>query len=68
MGRPVYQDNWQAEEELVIPEFLMKAANGSRNIDLRKSKRIVQDEYQPANHLFELLPSAFSDTVCWNIT
>ena len=24
---------------------------------LRKSKRIVQDEYHPANHLFELLPS-----------
>ena len=28
-----------------------------RSRSLRKSKRIVQDAYHPANHLFELLPS-----------
>ena len=33
MGRPAYQDYWRAEEELAVPEFLMKAANGSRNVE-----------------------------------
>ena len=33
MGRRAYQDNWLAEEELAVPEFLMKAADGSRNIE-----------------------------------
>ena len=33
MGRPACQDNWRAEEELVVPEFLMKAADGSRNVE-----------------------------------
>ena len=27
------QDNWRAEEEFAVPEFLMKAANGSRNVE-----------------------------------
>ena len=33
MGRPAYQDNWRAEEELAVPEFPMKAAEGSRNVE-----------------------------------
>ncbi|KAI0218798.1 hypothetical protein LSAT2_029520 [Lamellibrachia satsuma] len=33
MGRPAYQDNWRAEEELAVPEFLMKAADCSRNVE-----------------------------------
>ena len=33
MGRPTYQDNWRAEEELAVPEFLMKAADGSQNVE-----------------------------------
>ena len=33
MGRPAYQDNWRAEEELAVPKFLMKAADGSRNVE-----------------------------------
>ena len=33
MGRPVYQDNWRAEEELAVPEFPMKAADDSRNVE-----------------------------------
>ena len=32
MGRPAWQVNWQAEEELAIPEFLMKATDGSRKL------------------------------------
>ena len=27
MGRSAYQDNWRAEEEFVVPEFHMKAAD-----------------------------------------
>ena len=33
MGRPAYQDNWRAEEELAVPEFLMKAADDSQNVE-----------------------------------
>ena len=33
MGRPAYQDNERAEEELAVPEFLMKAAESSRNVE-----------------------------------
>ena len=33
MGWPAYQDNWRAEEELAVPEFLMKAADGSQNVE-----------------------------------
>ena len=29
MGRPAFQDNWRAEEELAVPEFPMKDADGS---------------------------------------
>ena len=28
MGRLAYQDNWRVEEELAVPEFLIKAADG----------------------------------------
>ena len=33
MGRPAYQDNWQAEEELAVPDFLMKTADDSQNVE-----------------------------------
>ena len=33
MERPACQDNWRAEVELAVPEFLMKAADGSRNVE-----------------------------------
>ena len=33
MGRPACQDNWREEEELAVPEFLMKAAGVSRNVE-----------------------------------
>ena len=33
MGRPACQDNRRAEEELAVPEFPMKAADGSRNVE-----------------------------------
>ena len=33
MGRHAYQDNWRAEEELSVLEFMMKAADGSRNVE-----------------------------------
>ena len=34
MGRPAYQDSWRAEEELAVPEFLIKAANGTAKTSL----------------------------------
>ena len=34
MGRPAYQDSWRAEEELAVPEFLIKAANCQDFADL----------------------------------
>ena len=43
MGRSTYQDNWRAEEQLAIPEFLMKAADGSRNFE-KVIKIIVVEE------------------------
>ena len=33
LGRLTCQDNRRAEEELAFPEFLMKAADGSRNVE-----------------------------------
>ena len=33
MGRPAYQDNWRAEEELTDPEFPMNAVDGSRSVE-----------------------------------
>ena len=33
MGRSACQDNWRTEEELAAPEFLMNAADGSRNVE-----------------------------------
>ena len=33
MGWPAYQDNGRAEEEIAVPEFLMKAADSSRNVE-----------------------------------
>ena len=32
MGWPACQDNWQAEKELAVQEFLIKADEGSRNV------------------------------------
>ena len=33
MGRSAYQDNGRVEEELAVPEFQMKAVDGSRNVE-----------------------------------
>ena len=33
VGRSGCQDNCQAEEELAVPGFLMKAAGSSRNVE-----------------------------------
>ena len=33
MGRPAYQDNWPAEDELAVPEFLTNVADGSQNVE-----------------------------------
>ena len=33
MGRPAYKDNWRAADELAVPEFLMKTADGGRNVE-----------------------------------
>ena len=47
MGRPACQDNWRAEEELAVPELLMKAANGSQNVEQEfcRLKKIVIQKY-----------------------
>ena len=42
MGWPAYQDNWRAEEKLAVQEFLMKAADGIKNVKWLKKIWILR--------------------------
>ena len=53
MGRPAYQDNWRAEEELAIPECLMKAADGRRNVEKVITIVVIEEN---CNSLLEMCP------------
>ena len=58
MGRPAYQVNWRAEEELAFPEFLMNFVDGSRNVEYVIKIVVVEENrnsyiYQLDEHFHE---------------